>query len=106
MNLTEKVKELAQALNSSVHMPYENIIISAHDMHGDTHIEYCHADPFTVIGHICVLIDRVAVSLHMERKAAAEFIMNAYLNGGDDLDEQADQGDDRRDTGTPAGDRE
>lgn len=106
MNLTEKVKELATALNNSVHMPYENIIISAHDMHGDTHIEYCHADPFTVMGHICVLIDKVAVSLHMERKAAAEFIINAYLYGGDNFDEQADPGNDRRDTGTPAGDSE
>lgn len=105
MNLTEKVKELATALNSSVYMPYENIIISAHDLHGGTHIEYYHADPFIVTGHICALIDHVAVSLHMDRKAAADFIRNAYLYGGEDFDKQADQGDDHRDTGTPAGDR-
>ena len=104
MTLIEKVKELATALNSSVHMPYENIIISAHDMHGDTHIEYCHADPFTVCGHICVLMDKIGRVLHMDRKETADFVMDTYIKGGEDLDEQADQGNDRGDTGTPAGD--
>ena len=105
MNVVEKVKELAKALNNSVYMPYENIIISAHDTHGTTHIEFAHADAFVTVGHICLLMDRLAQSAHMDRKEIAGYIMDAYLNGGDDLDEQADQGDDRRDTGTPAGDR-
>lgn len=104
MTLIEKVKELAEALNNSVYMPYENIIISAHDCHGTTHIEFAHAEPFVIVEHICLLMDRLAQSMNMDRKDIAGYIMDAYINGGDYLDEQADQGDDRGDTGTPAGD--
>lgn len=104
MNLIEKLRELVVSLNSSVYMPYENVIISIHDTHGETHTEYAHAEPFVIIAHICCLMDRIESSLHMSRKDVLDLIAKTYMNGGDDFDEQADQGNDSGDTGTPAGD--
>lgn len=105
MTLMEKLTDLVIALKCFEYTPDDNIIISIHDTHRKIHTEFAHAELYVIIGHICLLMDQIAPQLHMSRKDVLELITKEYLNGGDDLDEQADQGDDRGNTGTPAGDR-